>query len=187
MSLKGRISIVHLVAFWLGTQFIVAGVAFHLPDFIASRHTHFCMQCMRMSPLMLTGMGLILTGIFMAAYGLFPVKSETKVDQTSDYQLQEARHPGICPAGHETGIRRQRLDCITAAFDCLDRHHRWLGFVGHPGRQIRTAQFHSPGLFDFCKHEHLRDDARVQMEPLHVLYHGTFSRRVIAYRLCPAG
>jgi putative MFS transporter len=88
MSSKGRISTVHLVAFWLGTQFIVAGVAFHLPDFIASRHTHFCMQCMAMSPLMLTGMGLIVSGVLLAAYGLFPVSGETKKDQTSEYQLQ---------------------------------------------------------------------------------------------------
>ena len=87
MTQRGRISIIHLVAFWLGTQFIVTGVAFHLPDFIASRHTHFCMQCMRMSPLMLCGMGLIVTGIALAAYGLFPIRSAKKEDQTSDYQL----------------------------------------------------------------------------------------------------
>jgi len=87
MTLKGRATIYHSVAFWLGTQFIVAGVCFHLPDFIAARKMHFCMQCMPMSNLMLCGMALILTGIPMAAYGLFPVRSEEKKDLSAGYQL----------------------------------------------------------------------------------------------------
>src|SRR5215469_13515891 len=87
MYLKGKASLKHLVAFWLGTQFIVAGFIFHLPDFIAASKTHFCMFCMPMSKLMLCGMGLILTGIPMAAYGLFPVRNGEKKDLSSSYQL----------------------------------------------------------------------------------------------------
>ena len=85
--LKGRATIYHLVAFWLGTEFIVAGVIFHLPDFIAARKMHYCMQCMPMSKLMLCGMGLILTGIPMAAYGLFPVRSGAEQNLIASYQL----------------------------------------------------------------------------------------------------
>jgi MFS transporter, putative metabolite:H+ symporter len=87
MTLKGRATIYHLIAFWLGTEFIVMGVGFHLPDFIAARKMHYCMQCMPMSKLMLCGMGLILTGIPMAAYGLFPVRSGAEKNLNSTYQL----------------------------------------------------------------------------------------------------
>src|ERR1700678_395805 len=58
--MKNCAAFYHLIAFWLGTQFIVAGFIFHLPDFIAAKKMHFCMYCMPMSKLMLTGMGLIL-------------------------------------------------------------------------------------------------------------------------------
>src|ERR1700722_9333123 len=87
MNLKGKASIKHLVAFWLGTQFIVAGFCFHLPDFIAARKVHFCMQCMPMSTLMLCGMALIITGIPLAAYGLFPARGEKKKNLTDSYEL----------------------------------------------------------------------------------------------------
>src|ERR1700734_991420 len=87
MTEKGRATIYHKVAFWLGTQFIVAGVCFHLPDFIASRKMHYCMQCMPMSTLMLCGMALILTGIPLAAYGLFPVRDKQAKDLSASYQL----------------------------------------------------------------------------------------------------
>lgn len=87
MKLENRATVYHWVAFLLGTQFIVAGVIFHLPDFIASRKMHYCMQCMPMSTLMLCGMGLILTGIPIAAYGLFPVRGARTKDLSGDYQL----------------------------------------------------------------------------------------------------
>lgn len=87
MRPEGRATIYHKVAFWLGTQFIVAGVIFHLPDFIASRKMHYCMQCMPMSNLMLCGMALILTGIPMAAYGLFPIRNREKKNLSAEYQL----------------------------------------------------------------------------------------------------
>ena len=87
MTSKGRATIYHRVAFWLGTEFILAGVLFHLPDFIAARKMHYCMQCMPMSKLMLCGMGLILTGIPMAAYGLFPVRSGAEQNLIASFQL----------------------------------------------------------------------------------------------------
>jgi putative MFS transporter len=89
MTAAGRATIYHKVAFWLGTQFIVAGVIFHLPDFIAAKKMHYCMQCMPMSTLMLCGMALILSGIPIAGYGLFPVRREEAVDLTGHYQIQK--------------------------------------------------------------------------------------------------
>jgi putative MFS transporter len=87
MSRESRATVYHQTAFWLGTLFIVTGVCFHLPDFIAARPMHYCMVCMPMSKLMLWGMALILTGIPMAAYGLFPVRTGKPVNLTGDYQL----------------------------------------------------------------------------------------------------
>src|SRR5262245_169528 len=87
MTRESRATIYHKTAFWLGTLFIVTGVCFHLPDFFASRPMHYCMVCMPMSNLMLWGMALILTGIPMAAYGLFPVRTGKPVYLTGDYQL----------------------------------------------------------------------------------------------------
>lgn len=98
MTATGRATIYHSVAFWLGTEFIVAGVLFHLPDFIAARKTHFCMQCMPMSSLMLCGMGLILAGIPLAAYGVFPVRKEESKDLSASYQLHQLDQGGLSRA-----------------------------------------------------------------------------------------
>jgi len=87
MKLEGHVTIHHQLAFWLGTVFIVTGVSFHLPDFIAARDMHYMMSCMPMSKLMLCGMGLIVSGIAMSAYGLFPVRNEKANDLSGDYQL----------------------------------------------------------------------------------------------------
>ncbi|HLX96661.1 MAG TPA: MFS transporter [Verrucomicrobiae bacterium] len=87
MNLQGRATIYHQLAFWLGTTFIVTGVCFHLPDFIAARGMHYRMSCMPMSELMLYGMGLIVTGIAMTAYGLFPVRNKQAINRSAEYQL----------------------------------------------------------------------------------------------------
>jgi putative MFS transporter len=87
MKLEGHATIYHRLAFWLGTVFIVTGVSFHLPDFIAARNMHFMMSCMPMSKLMLCGMGLIVSGIAMSAYGLFPVRNEKAINLSGAYQL----------------------------------------------------------------------------------------------------
>ncbi|HEX2030146.1 MAG TPA: MFS transporter [Actinomycetota bacterium] len=59
-------------AFWSGTAAIVAGVLLHLPEFVASKDMGYMMAGMPMSDLMLFGMALIVGGIGLAAYGLFP-------------------------------------------------------------------------------------------------------------------
>ena len=87
MKSAGRVTIYHHLAFWLGTAAIVTGVSFHLPDFIAARSMHYMMSCMPMSKLMLCGMGLIVTGIAMTAYGLFPVRNEKAINLSGAYQF----------------------------------------------------------------------------------------------------
>jgi len=79
--------LIHKIAFWLGTLAIVTGVSFHLPDFINARSMHFQLAGMPMSTLMLTGMGLIITGLAATIYGLFPVHTEKTADASADYQL----------------------------------------------------------------------------------------------------
>lgn len=87
MKLEGPATIYHRLAFWLGTAFIVTGVGFHLPDFIAARDMHFQLSGMPMSNLMLCGMGLIVSGIVMTAYGLFPIRNEQAKNLSPAYQL----------------------------------------------------------------------------------------------------
>jgi putative MFS transporter len=61
-----------MLAFWVGCALVAAGVALHLPMFWMGRMTGFRLAGMSMSPGMFLGMGLIVTGIAAAAYGLLP-------------------------------------------------------------------------------------------------------------------
>ncbi len=62
----------HPAAFWAGTASIVVGVLAHLPEFVAARDMDYMMAGMPMSGLMRFGMVLIVVGITLAAFGLFP-------------------------------------------------------------------------------------------------------------------
>jgi putative MFS transporter len=62
----------HPVAFWAGTLAIISGVALHLPDFAVAGDRGYRLAGMPMSGLMLLGMVLIVAGILLAGYGLFP-------------------------------------------------------------------------------------------------------------------
>lgn len=61
-----------LWAFILGTIAVTAGVILHLPMFWMGRHHHFMLAGMPMGSDMLVGMGLIIGGVAVAAYGLLP-------------------------------------------------------------------------------------------------------------------
>jgi putative MFS transporter len=58
--------------FLIGSLAVTAGVAMHFPDFIATRNQHFMMAGMAMSPVMLTGMGLIVAGLAVGLWSLLP-------------------------------------------------------------------------------------------------------------------
>ena len=87
MAGKSRFTLYHSLAFWLGTLCILAGVACHLPDFVAARETHFQLAGMAMSKLMCIGMTLIVVGIAATIYGLFPAGHEKIPDASADFEL----------------------------------------------------------------------------------------------------
>jgi len=86
MTSEGDRTFHHKIGFWLGTLAIVTGVSFHIPDFINARGMHYQLAGMPMSTLMLTGMGLIVTGLAATTYGLFPVRVK-RPDASADFEL----------------------------------------------------------------------------------------------------
>lgn len=62
----------HPAAFWFGTVVMMAGVIMHLPDYFNAGDMGYRMAGMPMSQVMLIGMALVLGGIGLAAFGLFP-------------------------------------------------------------------------------------------------------------------
>ena len=60
------------LAFWVGSAMVSTGVVLHLPMFWMGRATHFRLAGMPMSTGMLLGMGLIVAGVGLAAFGLLP-------------------------------------------------------------------------------------------------------------------
>lgn len=71
-GLRSGITFYHPRAFWGGVTALVAGVIMHFPDYVRAGDVHYHMAGMPMSGVMLFGMVLILVGISLAAYGLFP-------------------------------------------------------------------------------------------------------------------
>jgi putative MFS transporter len=60
------------LAFWCGSIMVAIGVALHLPMFWMGRNIGFKLAGMPMDRGMLVGMGLIILGVALAAYGLLP-------------------------------------------------------------------------------------------------------------------
>ena len=60
------------VAFWGGSAMVAAGVALHFPMFLMGRFTGYRLAGMPMDRGMLVGMGSIVLGVLVAAYGLLP-------------------------------------------------------------------------------------------------------------------
>jgi putative MFS transporter len=67
-------------AFVLGCAAVTAGVLLHLPMFLMGRMNHFMLAGMPMGNDMLAGMGLIVGGVLVAAYGLLPRDVTRHVD-----------------------------------------------------------------------------------------------------------
>ena len=63
------------IAFWTGTASVVAGVLLHLPDYFSARDMGYHLAGMPMHGWMLLGMALIVGGLVLAAWGLFPRKA----------------------------------------------------------------------------------------------------------------
>src|SRR5690349_6037356 len=59
-------------AFAAGCIAVTAGVVLHLPMFLMGREMHYQLAGMAMGTGMIAGMGLIVAGVLVAAYGLLP-------------------------------------------------------------------------------------------------------------------
>lgn len=59
-------------AFVLGCAMVTAGVLMHVPMFLMGRDMHFMLAGMKIGTDMILGMGLIILGCLIAAYGLLP-------------------------------------------------------------------------------------------------------------------
>lgn len=75
------------LAFWLGSLFVVIGVALHIPMFVAARSMHYQMAGMPMGAGMTWGMALILGGIAAAIYGLRPEKPSAEGGMTAHERI----------------------------------------------------------------------------------------------------
>lgn len=64
----------NLLAFWCGSLMVAIGVGLHIPMFLMGRHNGFHLAGMPMGTGMLIGMGLIIAGVLVAAYGLLPAR-----------------------------------------------------------------------------------------------------------------
>ncbi|HET9307007.1 MAG TPA: MFS transporter [Candidatus Sulfotelmatobacter sp.] len=71
------------LAFWGGSTMVGSGVVLHLPMFWMGRMTGFRLAGMPMSGGMFLGMGLIVSGIAAAAYGLLPSGQQKQISNFS--------------------------------------------------------------------------------------------------------
>ena len=73
-----------LWAFILGVILVTSGVLLHLPMFLMGRMTHFRLYGMPMGNDMIVGMGAIILGIAVAAYGLLPKNISRQLTASQD-------------------------------------------------------------------------------------------------------
>ncbi|HEX4739689.1 MAG TPA: MFS transporter [Allosphingosinicella sp.] len=76
-----------LWAFILGTAAVTLGVLLHLPMFLMGRNNGFMLAGMPMGNDMLAGMGAIIGGVFIAAYGLLPKNISKQVAAAREVEI----------------------------------------------------------------------------------------------------
>lgn len=69
----------HRLAFWAGSGAVASGVALHVPMFLMGRERGYRLVGMPMDTSMLVGMGLIILGFGLAAYGLIPAGERQRI------------------------------------------------------------------------------------------------------------
>ena len=77
-------------AFWFGTGAVIAGVVLHLPMFLGAHHMHYQLVGMPIDRGMLVGMGLIVGGLALTAYGLVPARSARRREEITAVELRKA-------------------------------------------------------------------------------------------------
>ena len=80
-------------AFVLGVIPVTSGVLLHLPMFLMGRMTHFQLYGMPMGVGMYSGMGAIILGVAIAAYGFCPRTSPASLPhrRTSSFRRPRTR------------------------------------------------------------------------------------------------
>lgn len=87
-----------VLAFALGCLAVVAGVLLHLPMFWMGRYTGFRMVGMPMDPGMIAGMGLIVAGIGVAAWGLLPRNVAAQIAASRHIEVAAPEDAPLSPA-----------------------------------------------------------------------------------------
>lgn len=87
-----------LWAFVLGVAAVTAGVVLHMPMFLMGRTTHYRLAGMPMEIGMYIGMGLIISGVGIAAYGLLPRKISLARAAASNIVVAAPEEAALGPA-----------------------------------------------------------------------------------------
>jgi len=85
-------------AFALGCAAVTAGVLMHIPMFMMGRHMHFMLAGMAMGWDMVAGMGLIIAGVFVAAWGLLPRNVAAQRAASADIVIAAPEDAPLGPA-----------------------------------------------------------------------------------------
>lgn len=85
-----RLTFHHPVAFWLGCLIVALGVCLHLPMYVMAAPMHYRLAGMPMDWAMQFGMGAIVAGVLLAAWGLMPRLA----------QMRLTAHPGVVVGFH---------------------------------------------------------------------------------------
>src|SRR5437764_14227096 len=87
-----------LWAFALGVVGVTAGVLLHLPMFLMGRMNGFQLAGMPMGNDMIGGMGLIIGGVLIAAYGLLPKDIRRQVATATEVEIAAPEDPHLSAA-----------------------------------------------------------------------------------------
>lgn len=85
-------------AFWGGALAITVGVALHLPMFWMGRDMGFRLVGMAMGPAMIAGMGLIVAGVALTAWGLLPRNVAAQVEASRHISVAAPEDAPLAPA-----------------------------------------------------------------------------------------
>jgi len=84
--------------FTLGSVAVTVGVLLHLPMFWMGRHMGFQLVGMPMDPEMIFGMGLIIAGVFFAAWGLLPKNVAAQIEASRHISVAAPEDAQLGPA-----------------------------------------------------------------------------------------
>jgi MFS transporter, putative metabolite:H+ symporter len=94
----GRMGFTHPGAFWFGIGAVTAGVLLHLPMFFGAKDMGYRLAGESVDGAMIAGMVLIIVGLSVAIYGLFPRLSEVSDGYVSRIRVKALDDAPIKPA-----------------------------------------------------------------------------------------